>query len=121
MKIAKLSAAVGLGLGIVGFLIAVLVGEREFGKSLMLIGFVFIAGGLVVLVFFGQPSGSRGIGLRFAAGGFSVCALGVLINRLVPSIGSAADIVVNIGMVTMLGGILFHLFVLARSKKNSDF
>lgn len=120
MKIAKLSVAIGFILAIVGFLIGIMYGERELGKSVFLIGFLFVVIGMVSLIYIFQPPGSRGTGLRVTAVGFLVVTLGALANFVAPSINTIENMAFDFGMVIMIGGIIFHLITLARSKRNPD-
>jgi hypothetical protein len=120
MKIGKIFLAIGLIIAIVGFLIGAFYGNRELGKSLFLTGFLFVVIGIVSLVYIVQPTGSRGTGMRVAAGGFLVVALGALVNFAATSIKTLGNIAFDFGVVIMIGGIILHLITLVRSKRNPD-
>lgn len=120
MKAAKYSLIAGLVFALLGFVIGTLVGDKELSKMVILIGFSFVAIGLITLVFFGQPSGSRGNGIRIIAVGFLIVAFGAVANIAAILNGSTGDLIFDIGFIIMLSGVLYHLFIIARSKNHSD-
>jgi drug/metabolite transporter (DMT)-like permease len=114
MRIAKAITVFGFLLGIIGFLIAAFSSDRQLGMSVFLVGFFLLALGIVTLNLLGQPRNKRGIGLRIAACGFGLVALGQLIYFAFATSVPVDTISFAIGSVVMVIGIVIHLVNITR-------
>lgn len=118
MRLVKFLTVFGFGIGLIGFLVIAVGGEHSVGKVMFLVGFLFIVLGIVSNVFLGQLGWLRGTGLRIAAAGFLLGALGALTSFVSPSIATIGGKFIDVGFFIMLAGLVFHMVGVVRSKKN---
>lgn len=110
------SIVAGFGASALGLVLLVSNGKGAHGQAVFLSGFGLFAAGLVGWAFVGQPSGSRGRGMRIAAVGFLVGVVGAVTGFISPKLASSGGVVIDVGSAIMLVGILMHFFIVARPK-----
>jgi len=108
MKVAKRLAASGFIIGGIGFLIAVVGGDRVLAMRVFTLGFIIAAIGIVATILVartpeGSPHFARGI--KFGAIGFGICTIGVLASMFIESASSVAEAVAIVGLGVMCIGV----------------
>ncbi len=113
----KIFLGVGFAMGFVGFLIAALSDYRSLGIGVFIVGFFIGCIAIVTLIFsvptdiFGRKTGP---GIKIAALGFGIAALGQLIEFSFQLNSSISDVSFGIGSLVMIVGILSAIFKIAR-------
>lgn len=108
MRLARIMFVGAIVLSIVGLMIAVALGEREFGVALFLVGF-FLAAGLVVVKIFltgNHELGRLGAAIKIAVGGFGVILFGQLLGLILGEGNKVGDFTFYVGILVMLIGIV---------------
>lgn len=113
----KIVLAIGFAIGIIGFLIAALSEQRSLGITVFLVGFFITCGAIITLIFsvpteiFGRQTGP---GIKIAALGFGIAALGQLIELLFKLEGLFGKVSLGVGLTIMIAGILLAIVNIAR-------
>lgn len=113
----KIFLGIGFAIGIIGFLIAALSDHRSLGIMVFMVGFFIGCIAILTLIFsvpteiFGRQTGP---GIKIAALGFGIAALGQMIEFSFNLNSSIGDVSFGIGSVVMIVGILLAIFKIAR-------
>lgn len=102
----------GIVLGVVGFAVAVFIGDRRIGMNIFLVGFFAGAGASVCIVLSSRSRAFGGIGtpIKIASGGFGLILIGQLIDFLLDKSGTVGNTLFFVGIVVMVIGILAAAF-----------